>query len=99
MGKLVRDRIPEIIRKSGREPIVRVLGDQDFDKELRLKLIEESQEIVAARDDEVLAELADLWEVLNALAEHRGLSCVQIIEAAKLKAHERGAFSARYFID
>ena len=43
-GKLVRDKIPEIIENSGKEPIIRVLDDNEYKEELLNKLYEEYNE-------------------------------------------------------
>ena len=34
MGKLVRDRIPEIIKKEGKTPIIEILSNEEYLKEL-----------------------------------------------------------------
>ena len=73
MGKLVRDRIPDIIRASGRTPLVTTLGIVDYHAALRQELQEEVAELVAAHGGEILEEAADVLEVLAAIAaEHAG---------------------------
>ncbi|MCI0711669.1 MAG: nucleoside triphosphate pyrophosphohydrolase [Chloroflexi bacterium] len=52
-NKLVRDNIPEIIAANGQA--------------LRQKLVEEAQEVLQAKPDELVNELADVYEVLDAL--------------------------------
>jgi predicted house-cleaning noncanonical NTP pyrophosphatase (MazG superfamily) len=47
--KLVRDRIPEIIEASGRKPVVEVLGQEEYVRELRRKLQEEVQEYLGQK--------------------------------------------------
>ena len=37
MGKLVRDRIPEIIRNDGKKPIIEILSNEEYLKELDKK--------------------------------------------------------------
>lgn len=37
-NKLVRDKIPEIIKNNNEEPITRILNDIDYKKELENKL-------------------------------------------------------------
>ena len=48
MGKLVRDRIPEIIAAEGKTPTVRILNDQEYEAALLDKLCEEVAELRAA---------------------------------------------------
>nr|WSX75845.1 nucleoside triphosphate pyrophosphohydrolase [Streptomyces sp. NBC_00899] len=68
MAKLVRDRIPEIIKGSGREPQVYQAGREEFRERLRDKLVEESDEVLSAdTPDAFVEELADLWEVSDAM--------------------------------
>ena len=47
-NKLVRDRVPEIIRQDGHHAVTRVLDDEGFLAELLAKLVEEAQEARAA---------------------------------------------------
>lgn len=48
MAKLVRDRIPELIRASGRTPVIRTLSDDEYWAALDAKLDEEVVELRAA---------------------------------------------------
>ena len=64
MAKLVRDRIPELIRASGRTPVIRTLSDDGYRAALNAKLDEEVAELRAAHTrDAALAEAADIVEV------------------------------------
>ena len=91
-GKLVRDRIPEIIAAAGRQPVVRRLGRAELRPALLAKLAEESAELAAAEGDDVVGELADVLEVVRALAAEAGVDWATVEEAASAKATERGAF-------
>lgn len=51
-GKLVRDKIPEIIENSGKEPIIIVLDDNEYQEELLKKLYEEYNEVIEAKTKE-----------------------------------------------
>jgi predicted house-cleaning noncanonical NTP pyrophosphatase (MazG superfamily) len=64
--KLVRDKIPEIIRKNGKEPVTRVLDEKEYLVELVKKLKEEVAEFEA---DHSVEELADIKEVIIAIRE------------------------------
>lgn len=73
-GKLVRDKIPEIIEDSGKEPIIRVLDDTEYKEELLKKLYEEYNEVIEAKTkEETLEECSDVLEVLIALLEYKWL--------------------------
>ena len=54
-NKLVRDKIPEIIKSNREEPITRVLTDNEYKIELEKKLNEEYQEVLNATLEEVIA--------------------------------------------
>ena len=38
MGKLVRDRIPEIIQEDGKTPIIRIMDEEEYVRELAMSL-------------------------------------------------------------
>ena len=97
-GKLVRDRIPEIIAAEGRRPVVEVLSPADYRQALHAKLDEEATELATADEDELLDELADVYEVLRSMAEDAGLSVEQVVERAERKALQRGRFEERLFL-
>jgi predicted house-cleaning noncanonical NTP pyrophosphatase (MazG superfamily) len=96
--KLVRDGIPAIIAADGRRPVVEVLSPADYKRALIEKLHEEAAELAEADDAAFLGELADLYEVLRALARESGVTVERVIEAADAKAGERGAFADRLFL-
>ncbi len=95
-GKLVRDRIPEIIEASGSKPIVRTLNTAEYIKSLLDKVVEEAMEL---RDDPVLAERADLKEVLSAVDRVLGFSEDEITAAAKEKVRTNGGFEDRIYLE
>ncbi|WP_431954486.1 nucleoside triphosphate pyrophosphohydrolase [Nocardia lijiangensis] len=99
MGKLVRDRIPEIIRADGGTPDVRVLDADDYETALHDKLFEEAAELRAADADDRLEEAADVLEVLLALATLNGFTLEDIVSTAKAKFAERGGFEDRLWLD
>lgn len=97
--KLVRDRIPEIIKRAGKTPKYFTLSDEAFRDALRRKAVEESEELLAAGDDSVRTELADLAEVFDALLGAYGISLGEIAAIRKARSDERGAFAERIFLE
>lgn len=91
-GKLVRDKIPDIIRKDGQDPIVRVASLSEMPDLLRRKLTEELAELAAAAPADVIDEAADVMEVLAAL---HGISFGEVLRRIHLKRIERGGFTER----
>ncbi len=100
-NKLVRDKIPEIIAASGKRLRTRVLAQDEYVMQLKIKLAEESAEYLKATDDETaLEELADLLEVIHALAEEHGATWDELELMRRKKADQRGGFKERvYLID
>ena len=88
-NKLVRDKIPEIIKADGRECEVEVVGQEEKYKLLEAKLQEEVNEFLEAKN---LEELADVMEVLFGLAEALGFSEEKLLENRHKKLQDRGGF-------
>ena len=96
MGKLVRDKIPQIIMLDGKIPIVRTLSDEEYLTELDRKLDEEVAEYQA---DKSLEEMADVLEVLFAICEARGHSVDELMKVRDEKRENRGGFKEKIFWD
>jgi len=92
-AKLVRDKIPQIIRSKGQDPVIYVADAEEHAARLRDKLREEVEEFLASDNDP--EELADILEVLYALAEQAGADRQQLEKLRAVKAQERGGFSDR----
>ncbi len=98
-NKLVRDRIPTIIRENGETPIIKVLDKYEYKEELEKKLYEEYKEVIEAVGDNRVEELADMLEVIRALAKLESKSLNDIIMIADNKNKKRGAFEERIFLE
>ena len=94
-NKLVRDRIPEIIIKAGKEPITSVLTNEEYIKMLDKKLNEECAEYQA---DKNIEELADMLEVIIAITKARGYSLNELERIRAEKADKRGGFEQKIFL-
>ena len=94
-NKLVRDRIPEIIEKSGNKCVTEILSDEEYIEMLDKKLDEELTEY---HNDKNIEELADLLEVIYACAQARGYSLEDLENVRANKAEKRGAFKDKIFL-
>ncbi|GCE11354.1 nucleoside triphosphate pyrophosphohydrolase [Tengunoibacter tsumagoiensis] len=94
--KLVRDRIPAIIQQNGStcETVV-IADDNEYQQALREKLIEEACELAVATSEQMLIEMADIYEVLDALISSYGLSPETIRRVQAQRRSERGSFNQR----
>ncbi len=94
-NKLVRDRIPEIIKNAGKIAEYEVLSQADYAKMLEKKLDEETAEFHSSKDVE---ELADILEVLYAIGKTKGVSPEQLDKIRAEKAKKRGKFDECFFL-
>ena len=94
-NKLVRDRIPPIIRATGATCRVEILSDSDYLRYLDAKLDEELAEY---HKDQNLEELADLLEVIYACAVARGYTLEELEKLRVAKADKRGSFSEKILL-
>ena len=88
-GKLVRDRIPEIIRQDGKEVVCSVARDDEYESYLIAKMIEEVEEF---RQDSKLEEAADIYEVFLTFLKHWGIELSDVLKFSQYKSRERGKF-------
>ena len=99
-NKLVRDRIPEIIEGNGEKPITRILGEDEYKIELETKLNEEYHEVLGSTtSEERIEELADMLEIIDALAALEGKTLGDVVEVAKQKKLKRGGFEKRIYLE
>lgn len=94
-NKLVRDKIPEIIESKGQHCETEILDDETYWKELNIKLNEEVKEYQESRSAE---EIADILEVLMAIANARGYSWQDILRIQLNKRTKRGGFDNKIFL-
>ena len=92
-GKLVRDRIPDIVATLGHGATTRRLGSSERLPALPAKLDEETTELREATGlDHQSEEIADVHEVLLAITTELGLAWDDIERIAADKRAERGGF-------
>lgn len=93
--KLVRDKIPAIIEADGGQAVTRVLSDEEYRACLEKKL---DEEVAEYHDSGELEELADVLEVVCALARCQGHSAEELLSVYQEKHDRRGGFSQRIFL-
>ena len=92
-AKLVRDDMPAQIAGRGEVVVQSRLPRSEMRRALVAKLLEEAQELLAATDpDDVKAELADLLEVVRAMASVTGVGWTEVETTASEKREHRGGF-------
>ncbi|MEA4821711.1 MAG: nucleoside triphosphate pyrophosphohydrolase [Erysipelotrichales bacterium] len=94
-NKLVRDKIPDIIERSGKIAITEILSDEQYIKMLDKKLIEELDEYQNSKDVE---ELADLLEVIFTIVEAKGIHIMEFEQIRKDKEDKRGGFKQKILL-
>lgn len=98
-NKLVRDKIPEIIVSNGERPIVRLLDDNEYKKELEKKLYEEYLEVLAAASEDRVEELADMLEIISCLAILEDSNLDVVVQKMDEKRNKRGGFVKKIFLE
>ena len=94
--KLVRDKIPEYIKKKGGTAIIHIADKNEYWQKLKEKLAEEVEEF---KKDENVEELADIMEVLDAVIQHKNFDRGFIEEVRRKKAEEKGRFEKMIVLD
>ena len=94
-NKAIRDKIPEIIEKSGKTGIYRQLTDEEFLSELEKKLNEEIQEYFSSRSME---ELADMIEIIYRIIELRNIDKEELEKIRLEKMRKNGGFKKNLFL-
>ena len=99
-NKLVRDKIPEIIKSNNGQPFTRILSDEEYKKELEKKLLEEYNEVLQTKTrEERIEELSDMLEIIKVLALLEQSSLEEVIEVSNQKALKRGGFEQKIYLE
>lgn len=95
-NKLVRDKIPQVIQRKGETAVTHIAEDAEFWEKLKEKLFEEVEEF---SNDESIEELADIFEVIDAIMEYKKWDRSEIEAVKQSKVHDKGAFKERVILD
>tara|TARA_Y100000310_G_scaffold329340_1_gene398985 strand:- start:983 stop:1270 length:288 start_codon:yes stop_codon:yes gene_type:complete len=94
--KLVRDKIPDIIKKqTGKSCKYYVADETEFKLRLYNKMYEELQEFITKPSAE---EAADIFDVLIALIRAHGIEAEDMFNWSDKKSIEKGAFWKRIIL-
>ena len=94
-NKAIRDKIPEIIQKDGHTCNIQTLSDEKFLVEIEKKL---SEEVTEYQNDKNPEELADILEVIYAIAQLKGISKEELEKIRIKKLQDRGGFEKNLFL-
>jgi predicted house-cleaning noncanonical NTP pyrophosphatase (MazG superfamily) len=96
LPKLIRDRIPEIIKESGKNPKYRKAPPSELNYLLIEKMKEELYEF---KETPCLDEAADMYEVFLAILENWKLKLSDVKNVANIKKDIRGSFKQGIVLD
>ena len=94
--KLIRDKIPDIIRKEGKIPLTHVADEKEYWEKLKEKLKEETDEFLENSNEE---ELADILDVINAICGFKKIDKENLELIREKKIKERGGFKNKIILD
>ena len=97
-NKLVRDKIPEIIRANNHQFETKVLNKKEFERELKKKLLEETDELVKAPKKYLINELSDVLELIKSIASHYKINFKKVEKNQIDKRKKRGGFKKKIFL-
>ena len=92
----MRDRVIEKKVSEGEKPAYHIASDEEYWQMLKLKLREEAAEFAAMEKQE---ELADVLEVMHAIAEFKKISFEEIEKTRLEKKNEKGGFSKKIILE
>lgn len=95
-NKLVRDKIPEIIKAKGGEYRIHIADEAQYWQKLKDKFLEEVSEFNKSED---IDEMVDIFEVITAINEFKGWQVERIVNLQKDKREQRRAFSQRIILE
>lgn len=96
-NKLVRNKIPDIIKADGQVATIRTLSEDEYKKALLEKLVEEAREVLES--DGSIEELADVMQVLADIQQEFTIAGADIESARVSKEAKRGGFDQRIFLE
>lgn len=95
INRLVRDKVPEDIKRYGGKADIRTLENSEFKEELKKLLITEVKEYL---DNDSTEELIDILEIVYSLGSVHNLSFKEMVNLRKRKVEQKGSYSKKLFL-
>ena len=95
-NKLVRDRIPKVIEKTGKKFSTHIAGELEYKEELFKKVYEELEEF---KETPCAEEMADIFEVLEGLIKAYNIEMNEVFDIKEEKARDRRAFEDKIILE
>jgi len=100
VNKLVRDKIiDQIYEFKGNSATVRELSKEEYIEALKAKLHEEAKEVAETSNDEMVSELADIEEILQALLVELHIPQSEFTDLKDRKLQANGGYKKRIFLE
>lgn len=97
--KLWRDKAVDRLEQIGSKIHWTRLNEDQFVDQLKIKLMEEAEEVCKAKTKEsLLEELADVLEVIDSFCQLHEVTLQDVIDLQRKKHQERGGFQGRKFV-
>lgn len=98
-NKLIRDKIPEIVKAAGWIPTARVLKKSEFLNAVKKKVLEEAGELIQSKDKKgIINEIVDIQELLDVLITEIKMTKLAVKKLQTAKRKKRGGFKKRLFL-
>ena len=95
-NKLVRDKIPEIIKNNREIPITHIASNDEYWTKLKEKLKEEVDEFLETDNEE---ELVDVLDVIDEIYDFRKINKNKLEKLKKEKREVKGGFDNKIILD
>jgi len=97
--KLIRSKLPARMRKEGVILNTEILSDENYIKQLKNKIVEEANEVVEASNiEDIKTELADVLEVIHALASANDIEMSEVENTRLKKRQVNGYFHPSCYV-